>query len=119
MTRTLLKGKLHQATVTEANRDYEGSLALDEGLMRAAGMIAYEKVHVYNVTNGERFSTYLLKAPEGSGTVGIYGAAAHKAKTGDRLIIVSYVLLEDEETEFFMPRIVILEAGNRVKEIKS
>jgi aspartate 1-decarboxylase len=118
MKRIMLKGKIHKATVTEANIDYEGSLGLDEGLMRSAGMIPFEKVHIYNVTNGERFSTYLIKAKEGSGTVGIYGAAAHKASKGDRLIIVSYAWLDEEETEFYMPKVIILDGANRIAEVK-
>jgi aspartate 1-decarboxylase len=84
--------------------------------MKAADMIPFEQVYVYNVSNGERFSTYLIKAKEGSGTVGVYGAAAHKAGLGDKLIVVTYVLLDDEETEFFRPKILILDERNRVKE---
>ena len=118
MKRTLLKAKIHKARVTEVNLDYEGSLALDGSLMEAAGLIPYEKVHVYNISNGERFSTYLIKKEKGSGTVGVFGAAAHKAKEGDLLIIVSYVQLDEGETEFFMPRIVIMDDNNRIKEIK-
>ncbi len=119
MKRIMLRGKIHRATVTESQRDYEGSLGLDEDLMKAAGMIPYEKVHVFNVTNGQRFSTYLIKAPAGSGTVGIYGAAAHKAGVGDKIIIVSYVFLEDEETDFFIPKVVLVDGGNRIKEKKN
>ncbi len=118
MNRIVLGSKLHRATVTETNLDYEGSLALDEDLIKAAGMIPFEQVHVYNVSNGERFSTYLIKAAEGSGKVGVYGAAAHRAGLGDKLIVVSYILLAEQETEFFVPRIVILDGNNRVKEVK-
>jgi aspartate 1-decarboxylase len=118
MKRILMKGKIHKATVTESDLDYEGSLALDGELMKAADMIPFEKVHVFNVTNGQRFSTYLIKAKEGSGTVGIYGAAAHKAGVGDTVIIVSYAFLDNDEIDFFMPKIVILGPGNRIKEIK-
>jgi aspartate 1-decarboxylase len=116
MKRIILRSKLHKAVVTDANLDYEGSLALDGNLMKAADMIPFEQVYVYNVSNGERFSTYLIKAKEGSGTVGVYGAAAHKAGLGDKLIVVTYVLLDDEETEFFRPKILILDERNRVKE---
>ncbi|MBN2199145.1 MAG: aspartate 1-decarboxylase [Candidatus Aminicenantes bacterium] len=118
MKRIVLGSKIHRAAVTESVLDYEGSLGLDGDLMKAAGMIPFEQVHVYNISNGERFSTYLIKAKEGSGTVAVYGAAAHKAKVGDKLIVVSYVLLEEEETEFIVPRIVILDEGNRIKEVK-
>jgi aspartate 1-decarboxylase len=116
MKRIVLRSKLHKAVVTDADLDYEGSLALDDNLMKAADMIPFEQVYVYNVSNGERFSTYLIKAKEGSGTVGVYGAAAHKAGLGDKLIVVTYVLLDDEETEFFRPKILILDERNRIKE---
>jgi len=116
MQRIVLRSKLHKAVVTEAKLEYEGSLALDGNLMKAADMIPFEQVYVYNVSNGERFSTYLIKAKEGSGTVGVYGAAAHKAGQGDKLIVVTYVLLDDEETEFFRPKILILDERNRIKE---
>jgi aspartate 1-decarboxylase len=113
----MLKAKIHHARVTETNIDYEGSLALDEDLIRAADMLPYEKVHVYNVSNGERFSTYLIKAERGAGKVGVYGAAAHRAKVGDKLIVVSYVLMDEEETDFFIPKILILDADNKIAEI--
>jgi aspartate 1-decarboxylase len=116
MKRIVLRSKLHKAVVTEADLEYEGSLALDANLMKAADMIPFEQVYVYNLSNGERFSTYLIKAKEGSGTVGVYGAAAHKAGLGDKLIVVTYVLLDDEETEFFRPKILILDERNRIKE---
>jgi aspartate 1-decarboxylase len=118
MRRTLLKSKIQKAVVTESNLDYEGSLGLDEGLMKAADMIAYEKVHVYNVANGERFSTYLIKEAENSGKVAIYGAAAHKAGRGDELIIVSFVQLDEDEIEFFMPKVIILDGRNKIKDIR-
>ena len=118
MRRTMLKSKIQKAVVTEANLDYEGSLGLDESLLEAADMIPFEKVHVYNVTNGERFSTYLIKEPRGSGKVAIYGAAAHKAGTGDELILVSFVQLEENEIEYFTPKIAILDDRNRIKMIR-
>jgi aspartate 1-decarboxylase len=118
MRRTLLKSKIQKAVVTEANLDYEGSLGLDAGLMSEADMIPYEKVHIYNITNGERFSTYLIKEAEGSGRVVIYGAAAHKAGRGDELILVSFVQLEEDEIEFFMPKVIILDGKNKIKEVK-
>jgi aspartate 1-decarboxylase len=118
MKRIMLKAKIHNAQVTQTNVDYEGSLALDENLLKAADMLPYEKVHVYNVTNGERFSTYLIKGEKGTGKVGVYGAAAHRARVGDRLIIVAYAILDEEETDFFMPKILILDADNKVSEVK-
>lgn len=118
MKRIMLKAKIHNARVTETNVDYEGSLALDENLLKAADMLPYEKAHVYNVTNGERFSTYLIKGEKGRGKVGVYGAAAHRARVGDRLIIVAYAILDEEETDFFMPKILTLDSDNKVSEVK-
>jgi aspartate 1-decarboxylase len=118
MQRTFLKGKVHRAVVTAADLDYEGSLGLDEDLMRAADFRPFERVEVYNVTSGKRFATYLVKAAAGSGTVAIYGAAAHKAKPGDRVIIAAYAALEENEIDFFMPKIVLVDDHNRIKEIK-
>lgn len=118
MRRIMLKAKIHRARVTETNINYEGSLSLDKGLMDAAGIMPFEQVQVYNITNGERFSTYLIKGDRDSGVVGVNGAAAHKAKVGDKLIIASYVLLEEDELDFFMPKILILDENNKVKEIK-
>jgi len=118
MQRTFLKGKIHRAVVTAANLDYEGSLGLDEDLMRAADLRPFERVEVYNVTSGERFSTYLVKADRGSGTVAIYGAAAHKARVGDKVIIAAYAGLEENEIDFFMPKVVLVDEDNRIKEIK-
>ncbi|MGB7295733.1 MAG: aspartate 1-decarboxylase [Candidatus Aminicenantales bacterium] len=118
MKRIMLKAKLHQARVTETNVDYEGSLALDEELMQAADLRAFEKVDIYNISNGERFSTYLIKAERGSQKVAVYGAAAHKATAGDRLIVASYVVLDEEEIDFFIPKILVLDGENRIAEIK-
>ena len=118
MNRIMLKAKIHRARVTETDLNYEGSLSLDEELMTAADLLPYEKVHVYNVSNGERFSTYLIKGERGSGKVGVFGAAARRARVGDRLIIVSYVTLEEEETEFFVPKILIVGADNKISQIK-
>jgi aspartate 1-decarboxylase len=118
MKRIVLKAKLHHARVTETNVDYEGSLALDEELMQAADLRAFERVDVYNVSNGERFSTYLIKSDPGSKKVGVYGAAAHKARTGDKLIVASYVILDEEEIDFFMPKILLLDADNNIIEVK-
>jgi aspartate 1-decarboxylase len=118
MQRTFLKGKIHRAVVTAADLEYEGSLGLDENLMKAADLRPFERVEVYNVTSGERFSTYLLKAESGSGTVAIYGAAAQKARVGDRVIIAAYAALDENEIDFFMPKVVLVDDANRIKEIK-
>lgn len=114
----MMKAKIQRLTVTESNLEYGGSLTLDEGLMEAAGMLAFEQVHVYNVTNGERFVTYLIKGERDSGKVIINGAAAHKAGVGDKLIVASYAILEEEEIDFFTPKILIADEKNRIKELK-
>ncbi|TET67134.1 MAG: aspartate 1-decarboxylase [Candidatus Aminicenantes bacterium] len=118
MKRVMLKAKIHKATVTETNIDYEGSLTLDENLMRAADLIPYEQVHVYNISNGERFITYLIRGKKDSGIVVLNGAAAHKAKSGDKLIIASYTLMEDEDIDFFVPKILIIDGRNKIKKIQ-
>jgi aspartate 1-decarboxylase len=118
MKRTLLKSKIHRAVVTEADLDYEGSLKVDEDLLKAAGMVPYERVEVYNLANGERFATYLIKGEKGSGVVSVNGAAAHKARPGDRVIITTYVQLEEDEIEFFMPRVVLVDGANRITEVR-
>jgi aspartate 1-decarboxylase len=110
-----LKSKIHRAKVTHSDIHYEGSLGIDENLMKAAGMREYERVEVYNVTNGERLATYLIKEEAGSGQVGVYGAAAHKAKEGDIIIITSYCYLEENEVDFHLPKIVFLDENNRIK----
>jgi aspartate 1-decarboxylase len=119
MRRMMLKSKVHNVRVVETNLDYQGSLTLDETLMKAADMAPYEQIHVYNISNGERFVTYLIKGRADSGMVGINGAAARKAKVGDRLIIVSYGIMEEEESDFYMPRIVIVDEDNQIKNINS
>ncbi|HEK86791.1 MAG: aspartate 1-decarboxylase [Candidatus Saccharicenans sp.] len=114
-----LKSKIHRAIVTQSDIHYEGSLGIDENLMKAAGMREFEKVEIYNVSNGERFSTYLIKEEAGSGQIGVYGAAAHKAKPGDVIIITSYCLLTEEEVEFHLPKIVLLDGNNKIKLVKN
>lgn len=118
MNRIMLRAKIHRAKVTEVNPRYEGSLALDESLMEAAGMDPYEQVHVYNISNGERFVTYLIKGKRDSGVLGVNGAAVHKAQVGDELIIASYGVLKEERIGFFTPRIIIVDEKNRIKHIK-
>jgi len=115
MRRIMLKSKIQRLTVTDADLDYEGSLTLDESLIMAADMLPFEQVHVYNISNGERFSTYLIKGAKNSGEVIVNGAAAHKAKVGDKLIVASYVLLEEGEIEFFAPKILIVDEKNSLK----
>lgn len=118
MRRTFLRGKIHHAVVTESSLEYEGSLGVDETPLKAVDMAPYEKVSVFNTTNGARFSTYLIEEKAGSGRIAIYGAAAHKAGRGDCLIIVAYVQLEDREIAGFKPKIIVLDGENRIKTVK-
>jgi aspartate 1-decarboxylase len=118
MIRAFLRSKIHRATVTHVDVEYEGSLSLDENLMKAAGLAPYERIDVWNVSNGERFSTYIIQGKKGSRQVGVYGAAGRKVRVGDTIIIAAYAHLEDSEVEFFTPKIVVLEAGNRIKEVR-
>ncbi len=115
MQRVFLKGKIHQATITDSNLHYEGSLTIDRKLMKAAGMLPYEKVEVYNITNGNRFSTYLIEGERGSGVIGVNGAAARLAQLGDLIIVASYAILESNELPMHKPKIVLLDSQNRVK----
>jgi aspartate 1-decarboxylase len=109
----MMKAKIHRATVTDANLDYQGSITVDEALLEKAGIIPYEQVDIYNITNGERFTTYAITGPRDSGVICINGAAAHKAKKGDLVIIVSYALFADSELEGFKPKVVFVDKANR------
>lgn len=99
--------------MTEANLDYEGSITIDETLMKAADVVEYEKVHVVNVTNGERLETYIIKGKADSGTICLNGAAAHKGKKGDIVIIISYGLVEKEKAAGLKPTIVKVDKNNK------
>ena len=112
---TLLRAKLHRIRVTEANRDYVGSLTLDEDLMDAVGIFNYERILVANVENGERFETYAIKGPRGSGVCCLNGAAAHKGKIGDLLIVMAWAQVPAEEAAAFQPKIGVLDANNQLK----
>lgn len=114
MTVTLLKAKLHRIRVTEAKLDYTGSLTIDEDLMDAVGILNYEKLLVANVDNGERFETYAIRGPRGSGVCCLNGAAAHKGKVGDKLIVMTWAQMSEEEARLFAPRIVVVGEGNRI-----
>lgn len=102
----VLRSKIHRVVVTESNLDYIGSITIDEALMEATGLIENEKVEIYNITNGERFSTYVIAGERNSGVIGINGAAAHKAKTGDLVIIAAYAQIELEEARNWHPTII-------------
>ena len=114
MQLSFLKSKLHRACVTHAELDYEGSCAIDIALMRAANIRPYEQLHIYNVTNGERFITYAIEAEEHSRIISINGAAAHKANPGDRIIICTYANLSEQEAENFNPTLVYLDEENHI-----
>lgn len=114
MRRTLLKSKIHRATVTRCELDYEGSCAIDDELREAADIREFEQIAIYNVTNGERFTTYALAAPGGSGLVSLNGAAARKASVGDTVIIASYAEYEEAEAHGHQPRLVYVDARNRI-----
>jgi len=118
MERIMLKSKVHKIVVTETNLEYDGSLTLDASLMEAADIVPNEQIHVYNIKNGKRFITYLIKGARDSGVVGINGASAHKVEVGDLLIIATYVLMEDRETDYYMPKSVLVDGNNKIKQIK-
>lgn len=114
MQRIMLKSKIHRVTVTDANLDYEGSITIDETLMKAADIIPFEQVRIYNISNGNRFETYAIKGEKGSGTICLNGAAARKAHRGDLLIIATYVSMNEEELKGFAPKLVLVDDKNRM-----
>ena len=114
MNRTVLKGKIHRVTTTQSELHYEGSCAIDENLLLAADIREYEQIDIYNVDNGERFTTYAIRAARGSGIISVNGAAARKAAPGDLLIIASYGSVNEVELERFEPRLVYVDARNRI-----
>jgi aspartate 1-decarboxylase len=114
MQLTLLKAKLHRACVTHADIDYDGSCAIDGRLLDAAGILQFEQIDIYNISNGERFTTYAIRAEEGSRTISVNGAAAHKAKPGDRVIICAYGILPSGEAATHKPRLIYLDEHNGV-----
>lgn len=118
MHRTLLKSKLHRARVTHAELDYEGSCAIDEDLLDAADIREYEQIDIYNITNGERFTTYAIRARRGSGIVSVNGAAAHKAAPGDLVIIASYANYSEMELARHAPRLVYMDTDNRLRDTR-
>ena len=114
MNLTLLKCKLHRARVTHAEVDYEGSCAIDKHMPDAAGIIPYEQIQIYNVSNGERFTTYAIEAEAGSCVVSVNGAAAHRARPGDIVIICAYATMSAAEATAFKPRLIYLDDANRI-----
>ena len=114
MRRTFFKSKIHRATVTHADLDYEGSVSIDEDLMDAAGFLEYEAVHVWNITRGTRLQTYAIKGGRGSGIICINGAAAHLNRPGDMVILATFAEMEEAEARTHVPQVVLVDAKNKV-----
>jgi aspartate 1-decarboxylase len=117
-TRVMLRAKLHRATVTEADLHYEGSCGIDAELLKLANIKEFERIELYNINNGERFSTYAIQAASGSGVISLNGAAARRAQVGDLLIICTYGPMTDEQIATYQPTVVLLDEKNRVKEVR-
>ena len=114
MQLTLLKTKLHRACVTHSELEYEGSCAIDGKLLEAAGIHEYEQIQIYNIANGERFTTYAIRAEDGSNIISVNGAAAHKASPGDRIIICAYSSMDEKEVANFKPTLVYMDENNDI-----
>ena len=119
MFRVMMKSKIHRATITQANLHYEGSLTIAGELMEAADILPYEMVHVYNISNGERFETYAIEGEEDSGVICLNGAAARKGAPGDLIIITTYATYEGAELEQHQPKVVLVDRHNRLKTTSS
>ncbi|WP_153720250.1 aspartate 1-decarboxylase [Sporosarcina cascadiensis] len=117
MIRMMMNGKIHRATVTEANLNYVGSITIDRDLLDAAGMLPNEKVQIVNNNNGARFETYIIEGERGSGVICVNGAAARLVQPGDIVIILNYVYLSDEEARTHQPNVLIMDKQNRIKEL--
>lgn len=113
--RMMMKSKIHRATVTDANLDYEGSITVDRDLLKQADIWPYERVEIYNITNGSRFATYAIEGAPGSGVICINGAAAHLTKPGDLVIICTYVQLEEKDLPGYQPKVVLVDSANRAR----
>lgn len=117
MLLSMYKGKLHRGTVTEANLNYVGSITIDGELLEKSGILPGERVQIVNLNNGERFETYTIKGEAGSGIICINGAAARLAQVGDKVIIISYALMDEKEAREFKPNIILLDEKNRITKI--
>ncbi len=117
MRRSMFKSKIHRATVTEANIDYEGSCTIDQDLMDAADMLPYEQLEIWDVDNGARLSTYILPGPRGSGTICINGAAARLVRPGDKVILATFAEMEEAEARKHQPKVVLVDDKNRIREV--
>lgn len=118
MDRTLLKSKIHRAIVTEADLEYEGSITVDRNLMDAADFFHYEQVHIFNITNGHRFMTYVIEGKRGSNEICVNGAAAHLAREGDCLIIASFASYNENESKNHAPKLIYVDEDNNITSIK-
>jgi aspartate 1-decarboxylase len=112
---TMMKAKLHRATVTQADLEYEGSIAIDRNLLDASGILPHEQVDVLNITTGARFTTYAIEAPRGSRTIGVNGAAARLVQAGDKVIVVTYCQMDAAEARNYAPQVVLVDENNHVK----
>lgn len=119
MQRHMLKSKLHRVTTTHAELNYIGSCAIDEDLLEAADIREYEEIQIWNVTNGERFATYAIRAERGSGVISVNGSAARRVQVGDILILASFAMFDDRELAEHKPRLVFVDGANRVTELSS
>jgi aspartate 1-decarboxylase len=117
MLRQILLSKLHRATVTECDINYNGSIKIDEALLEASGMQEFERVEIFDITNGARFSTYIILGERNSGTISINGAAARLVQTGDKVIIINYGLMNDQEITTHKPKIIVLNDLNKIDKI--
>ncbi len=116
--RTMLKGKIHRARVTDVCVDYEGSIGIDGLLLEAADILPYEKVHVLNINNGARFETYAVEAEKGSGEISLLGAAARLVSVGDKVIILAYDVVTEEEAQHWHPKLVYVDEKNAIVKVK-
>lgn len=117
MYRTMMAGKLHRATVTEANLNYVGSITIDEDLLDAVGMLANEKVQIVNNNNGARLETYIIPGKRGSGVICLNGAAARLVQEGDKVIIISYQMMSDQEAKSHQPKVAVLDDQNKIEQM--
>ena len=115
---TMMKSKIHRATVTQADLHYEGSISIDKDFLDAADILVNEQVDILNITNGERFTTYAIEAPSGSKTFGLNGAAARRVQIGDRIIIITYAQMEEKKARKYKPNVVMLDENNEFYTLK-
>lgn len=117
MILSMLKGKIHRATVTQAELDYVGSITIDEELMESAGILEYEKVHIADINNGNRFETYVIAGEKGSGIICLNGAAARCVQVKDKIIIMAYCNIDEKEVKKHKPNVVLVDENNKVEKI--